>query len=89
LKSRFEAGLTCREIAADIGVTRNAVIGKLARLNLSREDERGARFARANARSENSASAAREPASAPESFARAACRRTHADQRSTHVRCLS
>jgi GcrA cell cycle regulator len=37
LKSRFEAGLTCREIADDIGVSRNAVIGKLARLNLSRE----------------------------------------------------
>jgi GcrA cell cycle regulator len=43
LKSRFEAGLSCREIAADIGVSRNAVIGKLSRLNLAREkfgDER-------------------------------------------------
>jgi GcrA cell cycle regulator len=43
LKSRFEAGLSCREIAADIGVSRNAVIGKLSRLNLRREkngDER-------------------------------------------------
>ena len=43
LKSRFEAGLSCREIAADIGVTRNAVIGKLSRLNLTRvksSDER-------------------------------------------------
>jgi GcrA cell cycle regulator len=38
LKSRFEAGLTCREIADDIGVSRNAVIGKLARLNLSRAE---------------------------------------------------
>jgi GcrA cell cycle regulator len=38
LKSRFEAGLTCREIAADIGVSRNAVIGKITRLNLSRAD---------------------------------------------------
>lgn len=37
LKSRFAAGLSCREIACDIGVTRNAVIGKLARLNLTRE----------------------------------------------------
>jgi GcrA cell cycle regulator len=36
LKSRFEAGLTCREIADDIGVSRNAVIGKLSRLNLTR-----------------------------------------------------
>jgi GcrA cell cycle regulator len=44
LKSRFEAGLTCREIAADIGVSRNAVIGKLARLNLSREDAGGERL---------------------------------------------
>jgi len=37
LKSRFAAGLSCREIAADIGVSRNAVIGKLSRLNLTRE----------------------------------------------------
>jgi GcrA cell cycle regulator len=37
LKSRFAAGLTCRQIADDIGVTRNAVIGKLNRLNLMRE----------------------------------------------------
>jgi GcrA cell cycle regulator len=36
LKARFEAGLSCREIAADIGVSRNAVIGKLSRLNLTR-----------------------------------------------------
>ena len=40
LKNRFEAGLTCREIACDIGVSRNAVIGKLSRLNLTR-DKRG------------------------------------------------
>ena len=43
LKTRFEAGLSCREIAAHIGVSRNAVIGKLSRLNLTREkspDER-------------------------------------------------
>jgi GcrA cell cycle regulator len=37
LKSRFAQGLTCREIADDIGVSRNAVIGKLSRLNLTRE----------------------------------------------------
>jgi len=36
LKSCFEAGLSCREIADDIGVSRNAVIGKLSRLNLTR-----------------------------------------------------
>ena len=38
LKSHFAAGLTCREIACDIGVSRNAVIGKLSRLNLTREN---------------------------------------------------
>jgi GcrA cell cycle regulator len=37
LRNCFEAGLTCREIAVDIGVSRNAVIGKLSRLNLTRE----------------------------------------------------
>jgi GcrA cell cycle regulator len=37
LKNRFEAGLTCRQIADHIGVSRNAVIGKLSRLNLTRE----------------------------------------------------
>jgi GcrA cell cycle regulator len=36
LKSCFEAGLTCRQIADEIGVSRNAVIGKISRLNLSR-----------------------------------------------------
>jgi GcrA cell cycle regulator len=37
LKSHFAAGLSCREIANAIGVSRNAVIGKLSRLNLTRE----------------------------------------------------
>jgi GcrA cell cycle regulator len=37
LKSGFEAGLSCREIAAHIGVSRNAVIGKISRLNLTRD----------------------------------------------------
>jgi GcrA cell cycle regulator len=36
LKIHFEAGLSCRQIASQIGVTRNAVIGKLNRLGLSR-----------------------------------------------------
>ena len=36
LKAHFAAGLSCRQIAADIGVSRNAVIGKLSRLNLTR-----------------------------------------------------
>jgi GcrA cell cycle regulator len=43
LKSRFEAGMSCREIADDIGVSRNAVIGKLSRLNLTRERRGDAR----------------------------------------------
>ena len=41
LKSHFEAGLSCREIAASIGVSRNAVIGKLARLELTRGPGKG------------------------------------------------
>src|SRR5713226_3963352 len=41
LKSRFEAGLTCRQIAAEIGVSRNAVIGKLSRLGLTRDKPPG------------------------------------------------
>src|SRR3977135_3378385 len=45
LKNRFEAGLSCREIACDIGVSRNAVIGKLSRLNLTREKNGDARRA--------------------------------------------
>jgi len=56
LKIGFEAGLSCRQIAADIGVSRNAVIGKMSRLNLSRaegvssgysERQRGPRIPRA------------------------------------------
>jgi GcrA cell cycle regulator len=37
LKIGFAAGWTCRQIADDIGVSRNAVIGKLSRLNLTRD----------------------------------------------------
>jgi GcrA cell cycle regulator len=37
LKAGFAAGLSCREIAGEIGVSRNAVIGKLSRLNLTRD----------------------------------------------------
>ena len=36
LKSGFGAGLSCSQIANEIGVSRNAVIGKLNRLGLSR-----------------------------------------------------
>ena len=45
LKSHFHSGLSCREIAADIGVSRNAVIGKLSRLNLTRGPKREERSA--------------------------------------------
>jgi GcrA cell cycle regulator len=48
LKILFERGRTCREMAYEIGVSRNAVIGKLARLNLTRG--RGARLPRAERR---------------------------------------
>ena len=43
LKSGFAAGLSCREIAATIGVSRNAVIGKISRLNLKRDKDRAVR----------------------------------------------
>jgi GcrA cell cycle regulator len=36
LKTCIRAGLTCSRIAAEIGVSRNAVIGKMNRLGLSR-----------------------------------------------------
>jgi GcrA cell cycle regulator len=46
LKSGFAAGLSCREIAAAIGVSRNAVIGKISRLNLKRDKDRMVRTGR-------------------------------------------
>ncbi len=39
LKVHFQAGLSCREIANEIGVSRNAVIGKISRLNLVRDKD--------------------------------------------------
>jgi GcrA cell cycle regulator len=48
LRMLFERGRTCREMAYEIGVSRNAVIGKLARLNLTRG--RGARLPRSDRR---------------------------------------
>ncbi len=36
LERCFHAGLSCGQIAREIGVTRNAVIGKINRLGLSR-----------------------------------------------------
>ena len=55
LKRCLHAGLSCRQTAREIGVTRNAVIGKINRLGLSRpkdviarqlEQRRAARLAR-------------------------------------------
>lgn len=40
LKHCFHAGLTCSQIAREIGVTRNAVIGKMNRMGLSQPRER-------------------------------------------------
>ena len=37
----FAAGLTCRQMADEIGVSRNAVIGKLNRLDLTRDKKSG------------------------------------------------
>ena len=42
LKGCIRAGLTCSQIAAEIGVTRNAVIGKMNRLGLSRPKDAAA-----------------------------------------------
>jgi GcrA cell cycle regulator len=39
LKRRLHAGLSCGQIAREIGVTRNAVIGKVNRLGLSRPQD--------------------------------------------------
>ena len=52
LKSGFAAGLSCREIAATIGVSRNAVIGKISRLNLKRDKDRMVRTGRPERASE-------------------------------------
>jgi GcrA cell cycle regulator len=49
LKKGFEAGLSCREIAAQIGVSRNAVIGKISRLKLAREKSGVVRAAKRDA----------------------------------------
>ena len=55
LKRRLHAGLSCGQIAREIGVTRNAVIGKMNRMGLLRpkdvvgrqlEQRRAARLAR-------------------------------------------
>ncbi|HKS84663.1 MAG TPA: GcrA family cell cycle regulator [Pseudolabrys sp.] len=42
LRSGVSAGLTCAQIALEIGVSRNAVIGKISRLGLSRGRRPGA-----------------------------------------------
>jgi GcrA cell cycle regulator len=58
LKGHFAAGLSCSQIANEIGVSRNAVIGKLSRLNLTREKKPMSRR-RENAKSDRSRSVPR------------------------------
>jgi GcrA cell cycle regulator len=47
LKRRLHAGLSCGQIAREIGVTRNAVIGKVNRLRLQTLQGIGAQSIRA------------------------------------------
>jgi GcrA cell cycle regulator len=49
LKLRYAEGLSCREIAAEIGVSRNAVIGKISRLALTRDKGYGKTLTRKDA----------------------------------------
>ena len=51
LKRCFSAGLTCSQIAREIGVTRNAVIGKMNRLGLSQPRNPAVAQARRDAKS--------------------------------------
>ena len=88
LKQHFEAGLSCREIAASIGVSRNAVIGKLTRLGLTRGP--GRREPRATAgqaprRQIRSTAAISDAASRLRE--RAAGRRRRRSQATSPVRC--
>ncbi len=46
LKRCFHAGLSCGQIAREIGVSRNAVIGKINRLGLSRPKESAASWSK-------------------------------------------
>jgi GcrA cell cycle regulator len=48
LRSGFAAGLSCGQIAREIGVSRNAVIGKMSRLGLRRAREAPGRQAAAS-----------------------------------------
>ncbi|MFL6836620.1 MAG: GcrA family cell cycle regulator [Bradyrhizobium sp.] len=59
LKSHFEAGLSCREIAVNIGVSRNAVIGKLSRLQLTNGNTNTERRPRKTSRERSSKSVPR------------------------------
>jgi len=61
LKAHFAAGLSCRQIADDIGVSRNAVIGKLSRLNLTR----GRKIADPRDRERKDAAKGRRPKAVP------------------------
>jgi GcrA cell cycle regulator len=73
LKSCFNAGLTCSQIAREIGATRNSVIGKMHRLGLSRPKDV---LARQLKRTRAAKSTARSKALGPKHW-----RLTIADQR--------
>jgi GcrA cell cycle regulator len=50
LNIHYEAGLSCSEIAREIGVSRNAVIGKISRLGLSRIKSVSRQYSERNSR---------------------------------------
>ena len=66
LKNRIDAGLSCGQIAREIGVSRNAVIGKANRLGLSLQ-ERSRNKARADGDPEDCAPQDHHPAQEPPS----------------------
>jgi GcrA cell cycle regulator len=65
LKTYFNAGLSCSQIAGEIGATRNAVIGKLHRLGLGRPKDR---LAGRLARTRDAKTASRPKALRPKSW---------------------
>ena len=75
LRSCVTAGLTCSQIAAEIGVTRNAVIGKIHRLGLSPGRPRGRQPAALAQRMRASAGDARAPARTALARSRSSCAR--------------
>ena len=75
LRHCIASGLTCSQTAAEIGVTRNAVIGKIHRLGLSPARPAGA-SARNSPPRQAPADFAVEPVVAPDPKRRRGCRRS-------------